>query len=73
MVTEARKLHVIEELLKLNNDTILKEVEALLKKASISPKTTKLSERFAGKLSSKTAKKLQEHIIQSRNEWERDI
>ena len=34
MVTEARKLHVIEELLKLDNDTILKEVEALLKKAS---------------------------------------
>jgi len=73
MVTEARKLHVIEELLKLNNDTILKEVEALLKKASTPPKTTKLSERFAGKLSSKTAKQLQEHIVKSRNEWERDI
>lgn len=73
MVSETRKLHVIEEVLKLNNDTILKEVEALLKKASVSPKTTKLSDRFAGKLSAKTAKQLQDHIVQSRNEWERDI
>lgn len=73
MVTEIRKLHVIEEVLKLNNDTILTEVEALLKKSSVTRTTTRLSERFAGKLSSKTAKQLQEHITQSRNEWERDI
>lgn len=73
MVTEIRKLHVIEEVLKLNNDAILKEVEALLKKSSVSSKATKLSDRFAGKLSSKTAKQLQAHILESRNEWERNI
>lgn len=36
-------------------------------------KPVRLSGKFAGKLSSKTAKKLQEHIAQSRNEWERNI
>ncbi|HEY4197029.1 MAG TPA: hypothetical protein VGM63_15910 [Mucilaginibacter sp.] len=30
----------------------------------------KLSEKFAGKLPADTAKKLQEHIKQSRDEWD---
>lgn len=33
----------------------------------------KLSEKFAGSISKKTAEKLQTHIHEIRNEWERDI
>ena len=73
MISEVRKLHVIEEVLKLEDDAILREMEALLEKVSKSTKTVKLSEKFAGKLSSKTARQLQEHIVQSRNEWGRGI
>ncbi|MDR3245775.1 MAG: hypothetical protein LBT50_05015 [Prevotellaceae bacterium] len=33
----------------------------------------KLSERFAGCLSSERAEELQKELVQMRNEWERDI
>jgi hypothetical protein len=33
----------------------------------------KLSEKYAGKLSPVVGEQLQQHIEQSRNEWERDI
>lgn len=31
-----------------------------------------LSERFAGKLSARTAEALQQHVTESRNEWDRN-
>ena len=33
----------------------------------------KLSDKYAGKLSKSIAKELQDNIIQSRNQWDRDI
>lgn len=74
MVSNARKLYLIEELLKIRSDKVLAEVEAVLKKASVTEiAKTKLSDRFAGKLSSETGKQLQDYVAQSRNEWERNI
>lgn len=35
--------------------------------------TAKLSEKYAGKLSSDTADQLQQYIAESREEWERNI
>ena len=56
-----------------NAYSLLNELEKLhlikvLKKESTS--TQNLSEKFAGKLPLDAAKKLQEHIKQSRNEWD---
>ena len=53
--------------------SLLNELEKLhlikvLKKENTSPQ--KLSEKFAGKLPIDAAKKLQEHIKQSRAEWD---
>ena len=41
------------------------------KKASISTKPAKLSDKYAGKLSKEVGQELQKHVAQSRNEWER--
>ena len=56
-----------------NAYSLLNELEKLhlikvLKKESTS--SQKLSDRFAGKLPLDAAKKLQEHIKQSRDEWD---
>ncbi|WP_426668852.1 hypothetical protein ACPPVU_21815 [Mucilaginibacter sp. McL0603] len=56
-----------------NAYSLLNELEKLhlikvLKKESTS--TQKLSEKFAGKLPADAAKKLQNHITQSRAEWD---
>jgi hypothetical protein len=56
-----------------NAYSLLNELEKLhlikvLKKESAS--TQKLSEKFAGKLPADAAKKLQDHIKQSRDEWD---
>nr|WP_293837125.1 hypothetical protein [uncultured Arsenicibacter sp.] len=56
---------------------LVKDLEALNVLRIMSRQTvesSRLSERFAGKLSADTAKALQQHIQQSRSEWEsRDI
>ena len=52
---------------------LVKDLEALQIIRVVSRQTTepqKLSERFAGKLSPETAKSLQKHITDSRDEWE---
>jgi hypothetical protein len=68
-------------LLQINNDKAYRLIEDLeaLDIVKVLEKTTrskgKLSERFAGSLnlSDDEYKQLQDSIIQSRNEWERDI
>ena len=35
--------------------------------------TTHLSDKYAGKLSDKVGEALQQHIVESREEWERNI
>jgi hypothetical protein len=42
-------------------------------KNGLGSKKQKLSERFAGSLSSERAEELQKELINMRNEWERDI
>jgi hypothetical protein len=60
-VTNQNAYNLIKELEKLHLIKVLKNTSA--------PKE-KLSDRFAGKLPIADAKKLQEHIKQSREEWD---
>ena len=59
-ITNNKALKLLQELEELN---LIK----LLKRKADTSQT--LSEKYAGKLSSSTVDKLQEHIKQSRNEW----
>jgi hypothetical protein len=76
MSSEARKIHVIEEVLKVQSEAILIEIEAILRRngetKKINGKKDKPSD-YAGCISEGTAKELLQQIEQSRNEWERDI
>ncbi len=49
----------------------LEELNLIKVTENEAPKPEKLSDQFRGKLSAKTAKALQKHVAQSRNEWER--
>ncbi len=65
-IIDRKALSVLKELEKLNLIKIQKRKKQL-------PVSEKLSQRFAGKLSLQTGDELEEHINQSRNEWERNI
>lgn len=74
MHPEARKLHVIEEVLKVEDEALLMAIEALLenrnsKRSSIKAKPSD----YAGCISKDVARQLLQQIEESRNEWERDI
>lgn len=73
MQSEARKLRVIEEVLKLEDDTLLAKVELLLEEHD-EQKTNqeKKPSEYAGCISKDTAEQLLSQIEQSRNEWERN-
>ncbi len=81
MYSEARKIHLIEEVLKVKNEAILIELEEVLKKNSHKEKDTNPSANvitrkpsdFAGCISKETAQLMLADIEQSRNEWERDF
>lgn len=75
MITEARKLHLIEEVLKINSDTVLAELESVIKKSTKLKTTKKLSDKYAGalKLSDAQRQDLQKHLEDIGNEWVRDI
>lgn len=77
MYSEARKLHVIEEVLKIKSEAVLIELEAVLKKNSdtenTSNKVTRKPSDFAGCISKETASVMLADIEQSRNEWEKDF
>lgn len=74
MILESRKLHVIEEVLRLNNEALLAKIEALLKRAYTKPKQqqVRLSEKYAGslKLTDKQYTDMQQQLTDMRNEWE---
>ena len=59
-VTNQNAYNLLNELEKLHLIKVLKK----------ETNTEKLSEKFAGKLPADAAKKLQEHIKQSREEWD---
>ena len=78
MYSEARKLHLIEEVLKVKSEAVLIELEAVLKKNNDAEKTsgkivTRKPSDFAGSISKETAQAILTDIEQSRNEWEKDF
>ncbi len=75
MVSEARKLSVIEQVLKVDSEAVLDEVEALLNKFTKPTESMKLSTKYRGslKLSDARFQELQQQMKNIRNEWERDI
>ncbi len=62
MFTEAKKLHLIEELLKVESDAVLAELENVLTKFSASPVNRKSFKSFVGALSLKETKELEYNI-----------
>lgn len=75
MVSEARKLHIIEEVLKIKSVVVLSEIEAIIKKSAKPKNTRKLSDKYAGslKLTDKQYNNFQNQVCEGRSEWERDI
>jgi hypothetical protein len=75
MDAEARKLHVIEEVLKVQDEAVLIEVEDVLKKRNAiqKNKSREKPSDYAGCISKETAKQLLQQIEESRNEWESGI
>jgi hypothetical protein len=61
MLSEARKIHLIEELIKINNDDLLLKVEELLDTFK-EEKTTATIYDFVGALSKSEAGKLRKAI-----------
>lgn len=75
MITEARKLQLIEEVLKIDDEALLAEIEVLLKgKPSVADKL-KLSDKYRGalQLTDKQYDNLHRQLAEMRNEWERSI
>jgi len=74
MRSEARKLRVIGEVLKLEDEVLLAKVELLLEDRDIEKNSQKTKPSdYAGCISKDTARQLLQQLEQSRNEWERDI
>jgi len=76
MISKARKLNLIEKVLKIDNEALLDQVEALLRGTSVKSKTTKnLSEKYAGslKLTDEQYADFQSQVSQGRQEWNRNI
>lgn len=74
MESENRKLRVIEEVLKLEDDAVLTQIEMLLGNRSIDRSRDKNKPSdYIGCISPESARQLLQQIEQSRNEWERDI
>jgi hypothetical protein len=80
MHSEARKIHLIEEVLKVKNEAVLIELEAVLKRNAPANQTSvvagtkvKKPSDFVGILSQKNAQAMLADIEQSRDEWERGI
>ena len=55
MLTESRKIHLIEEVLKINNETTLQELESVLKKSQQPKKKRASAHDFVGLWSKKDA------------------
>lgn len=74
---DSRKLYVIKEVLNAEDEAILTELEAVLKKQKSNDKEKKTDNikpsAYAGCISQETAKTILAQIEQSRNEWERNI
>ena len=69
MKAKARKLHIIEKILKEESESVLTKIETILKKKP----SDKNPSDYAGCISKTKARELLQHIENSRKEWERDI
>ncbi len=79
MYSESRKIHVIEEVLKVTSDAVLTELETVLKKSRTKNKTVKPVKKpsiydFVGILSKKEANDMRKAIAETcetidENEW----
>lgn len=75
MISASRKLQVIEEVLKIDNEALLAEIEVLLKGFSAIKEKADFSAKYRGalKLSEEQRQDLQKHLKDIRDEWERGI
>jgi hypothetical protein len=62
MYAEAKKLHLIEELLKIDSDTVLAELETVLKKAKTRLPNSKNFKALVGELSLDEVNELERNI-----------
>jgi hypothetical protein len=62
MYAEAKKLHLIEELLKVESDSILAEVETVLAKSHVKLPRSKSFQGFAGSLTLAEVNELERNI-----------
>lgn len=65
MVSEARKLHVIEEVLKIKSNKLLTELEAVLKKQTAANRSKLTINDFVGILSDKEAVEMKRAIAET--------
>jgi len=65
MYAEAKKLHLIEELLKVENDTVLAELETVLAKSKTQLPHSKSFQDFAGSLTLEEVNELEQNIEES--------
>jgi len=65
MISETRKLHVIEEVLKIKNDKLLAELEAVLRKQTSDNKGKLTINDFVGILSDKEAVEMKKAIAET--------
>lgn len=69
MFTEARKIQLLEDVLKLSNENTLEEIEAVLKKsATKQPVQTKSAHEFSGLWSKKDAVLIEKAITEGCNQ-----
>jgi hypothetical protein len=62
MYEEAKKLHLIEEILKIENEAVLAEVETVINRSKLHPVGRRDFNEFAGMLSDEEASALEKII-----------
>jgi hypothetical protein len=62
MYGEAKKLHLIEEILKIENEAVLVEVETVINRSKLHPVGRRNFNEFAGMLSDEEASELEKII-----------
>jgi len=65
MVSEARKLHVIEEILKIKSDKLMAELEMVLKKRPVAKKSKLTVHDFVGIISEDEAADMKKAIAET--------
>jgi hypothetical protein len=64
MYAEAKKLHIIEELLKVDSDTVLFELETVLTKSKTPLTASKGFENFVGALTPEEVSEMERNIAE---------